>query len=69
MGDDRSDEELFRAAGGSPYTFAASSLPTHAHYRIDGPPAVREFLARFLAKRREAGTTPAAAGRREGALT
>ena len=53
MGDDRSDEELFRAAGSSPYTFAASPLPTHAHYRIDGPPAVHEFLARFLARRND----------------
>lgn len=52
MGDDRSDEELFRAAGSSPYTFAASSLPTHAHYRIAGPTAVREFLTRFLVRRR-----------------
>jgi trehalose 6-phosphate synthase/phosphatase len=61
MGDDRSDEELFRAATPSPYTFAASSLPTHAHYRIDGPSAVRALLARFLERRRalfaSAGTT------------
>ncbi len=69
MGDDRSDEELFRAAGGSPYTFAASSLPTHAHYRIDGPPAVRDLLARFLAKRRGHEPPSISAEQREGALT
>jgi trehalose 6-phosphate synthase/phosphatase len=59
MGDDRSDEELFRAAGASPYTFAASALPTHAHYRIDGPRAVRDLIARFI-ERRAANTSTSA---------
>jgi trehalose 6-phosphate synthase/phosphatase len=53
IGDDRSDEDLFRIAGEGHYTFAASSLPTHAHYRVAGPEAVRELLARFVACRRE----------------
>jgi trehalose 6-phosphate synthase/phosphatase len=65
MGDDRSDEELFRAAGASPYTFAASALPTHAHYRIDGPRAVRELLTRFIARRRELGASGSATPRLE----
>jgi trehalose 6-phosphate synthase/phosphatase len=53
IGDDRSDEDLFRIAGEGQYTFAASSLPTHAHYRVAGPEAVRELLTRFVACRRE----------------
>jgi trehalose 6-phosphate synthase/phosphatase len=53
IGDDRSDEDLFRIAGESPYTFAASTLPTHAHYRVAGHEAVRDLLARFIAARRK----------------
>jgi trehalose 6-phosphate synthase/phosphatase len=52
MGDDRTDEDLFRMASDSPYTFNASWLPTHAHFRIGGPEAVRELLARFVTARR-----------------
>ena len=69
MGDDRSDEELFRAAGPSPYTFAASVLPTHAHYRIDGPRAVRALLARVIERRRELTASTTTMPRLEGALT
>jgi trehalose 6-phosphate synthase/phosphatase len=68
MGDDRSDEEIFRAAAASPYTFAASALPTHAHYRIDGPRAVRELLGGFLAQRRALAAGTAAPPRLEGAV-
>ena len=44
------NKNLFRAAG-SPYTFVASTLPTHARYRIAGPAAVRDFLTRFVERR------------------
>ena len=60
IGDDRTDEDMFRIAGESPYTFAASSLPTHARYRVAGPEAVRELLARFVAWRRKSSRSDAA---------
>jgi trehalose 6-phosphate synthase/phosphatase len=52
MGDDRSDEEMFRALPARAYTFAAGSGPTRARYRLHGPTQVRALLAAFISARR-----------------
>jgi trehalose 6-phosphate synthase/phosphatase len=54
MGDDRSDEELFRMLPPEAYTFAAGPGPTRARFRLDGPPQVRSLLWRFMEARPEA---------------
>jgi trehalose 6-phosphate synthase/phosphatase len=56
FGDDRTDEDMFRALDGDAYTFAVSSLPSQARFRIGGPGAVRDFLARFIESRRAQAT-------------
>jgi trehalose 6-phosphate synthase/phosphatase len=52
IGDDRTDEDMFRALDGSAYTFAVSSLPSQARFRIGGPGAVRDLLTRYVECRR-----------------
>jgi trehalose 6-phosphate synthase/phosphatase len=52
MGDDRSDEELFRALPPKTYTFTAGPGPTRARYRLDGPLQVRALLTEFVIARR-----------------
>ena len=54
MGDDRSDEDLFRAVLPQGYTFAAGPGPTRALYRLNGPVQVRALLRQFVDARREA---------------
>ncbi|HVR20124.1 MAG TPA: hypothetical protein VMS65_10520, partial [Polyangiaceae bacterium] len=54
MGDDRSDEELFRALGPEAYTFAAGPGPTRARFRVDGPSQVRALLWKFVDARPDA---------------
>jgi trehalose 6-phosphate synthase/phosphatase len=54
MGDDRSDEELFRALPAEAYTFAAGPGPTRARFRVDGPGQVRELLWKFVDARPDA---------------
>ncbi|HEX6277416.1 MAG TPA: bifunctional alpha,alpha-trehalose-phosphate synthase (UDP-forming)/trehalose-phosphatase, partial [Polyangiaceae bacterium] len=43
IGDDRSDEELFRALPAEAFTFAAGPGPTRARFRLDGPTQVRSL--------------------------
>jgi trehalose 6-phosphate synthase/phosphatase len=64
MGDDRTDEDMFRALDAEAYTFAVSSLPSQARFRIDGPGAVRDFLARYIECRRSLATAGAPAKER-----
>ncbi len=64
IGDDRSDEDLFRAADGAS-TFAASPLPTHAHFRVAGPDAVRALLGYFIERRRARAANEKSATRAE----
>ena len=52
IGDDRSDEELFRTLGANAYTFCAGPGPTHARFRLDGPAQVRALLREFMEARR-----------------
>jgi trehalose 6-phosphate synthase/phosphatase len=65
IGDDRTDEDMFRMAGEGSYTFAASTLPTHARYRVAGPEAVRDLLARFVVCRRKLARTNSTANLEE----
>ncbi|MGH9409799.1 MAG: bifunctional alpha,alpha-trehalose-phosphate synthase (UDP-forming)/trehalose-phosphatase [Vicinamibacterales bacterium] len=48
IGDDRTDEDLFRALRPSAITIAVGTLPTGARFRVDNVQAVREIL-RLLA--------------------
>jgi trehalose 6-phosphate synthase/phosphatase len=54
MGDDRGDEDLFRAVAPQAYTFAAGPGPTRARFRLFGPEGVRALLWAIIdARRRE----------------
>ena len=48
MGDDRSDEELFRALPPHAYTFAAGPGPTRARFRLMDRAQVRALLAKLV---------------------
>ena len=52
MGDDRGDEDLFRAVPPQAYTFAAGPGPTRARYRLFGPDGVRSLLWAVVDARR-----------------
>jgi trehalose 6-phosphate synthase/phosphatase len=54
IGDDRSDEELFRALPAEAFTFAAGPGPTRARFRLDGPAQVRSLLWQFIRARPDA---------------
>jgi trehalose 6-phosphate synthase/phosphatase len=51
MGDDRTDEDLFRALPPEAYTFSAGPWTSHARFRLNGPSEVREFLRSFIERR------------------
>jgi trehalose 6-phosphate synthase/phosphatase len=51
MGDDRTDEDLFRALPPEAYTFSAGPWSSHARFRLDGPTEVRGFLRSFIETR------------------
>jgi trehalose 6-phosphate synthase/phosphatase len=53
MGDDRGDEDLFRALPPQAYTFAAGPGPTRARFRLHGPEGVRAVLWAIVDARRE----------------
>jgi trehalose 6-phosphate synthase/phosphatase len=53
MGDDRGDEELFRALPPEAYTFAAGPGPTRARFRVHGPEGVRALLWALIDARRK----------------
>ena len=48
IGDDRTDEDLFAALPASAYCIRVGEGPSMAHYRLDGPAEVREFLRALL---------------------
>lgn len=52
MGDDRTDEDLFRALPPDAYTFSAGPWSSHARFRLNGPTEVRFFLRSFIERRR-----------------
>jgi trehalose 6-phosphate synthase/phosphatase len=52
MGDDRTDEDLFRALPPEAYTFSAGPWSSHARFRLNGPAEVRGFLRSFVESRR-----------------
>jgi trehalose 6-phosphate synthase/phosphatase len=52
MGDDRTDEDLFRALPPEAYTFSAGPWSSHARFRLNGPTEVRGFLRSFIDRRR-----------------
>jgi trehalose 6-phosphate synthase/phosphatase len=54
VGDDRTDEDLFRALPPEAYTFAAGPAPTRARFRLNGPFEVRSLLAEFVSARLDA---------------
>ena len=54
VGDDRSDEELFRALPPDTHTFAAGPGPTRARFRLNGPPQVRSLLWQLVDARPDA---------------
>jgi trehalose 6-phosphate synthase/phosphatase len=47
IGDDRTDEDMFRALPPDAYTFAAGPAPTRARFRLNGPTQVRSLLREF----------------------
>ncbi|MEO8077744.1 MAG: trehalose-phosphatase [Acidobacteriota bacterium] len=49
IGDDRTDEDLFRALPGSAVTIAVGRRPTCARFRVEDDRAVRVLLRRLLA--------------------
>jgi trehalose 6-phosphate synthase/phosphatase len=51
IGDDRSDEDLFRALSPEAYTFAAGPGPTRARFRLNGPAQVRSLLWQLVKAR------------------
>jgi trehalose 6-phosphate synthase/phosphatase len=57
MGDDRGDEELFRALPPQAYTFAAGPGPTRARFRVFGPDGVRSLLWAVVDARRKGWDT------------
>jgi len=48
LGDDTTDEDMFRALPGSAMTVHVGSGPTAARYAMEGPTQVRSFLSRLL---------------------
>lgn len=59
MGDDRTDEDLFRALPPEAYTFSAGPWSSHARFRLNGPHDVRAFLRSFIERRRALLQKPA----------
>jgi len=47
-GDDRTDEDMFRALPDDALTIRVGRGATHARYRIDGPPGLRAVLERLI---------------------
>jgi trehalose 6-phosphate synthase/phosphatase len=54
FGDDRTDEDMFRALPAPALTIAVGDRPGGARYRLDDHLAVRELLTRLAAERRPA---------------
>jgi trehalose 6-phosphate synthase/phosphatase len=54
IGDDRTDEDLFRALPTEAYTFAAGPALTRARFRLNGPKEVRALLSEFVNVRLDA---------------
>jgi trehalose 6-phosphate synthase/phosphatase len=51
MGDDRTDEDTFRALPGDAVTIAVGYRPSIARYRLASPTAARTFLGRIVERR------------------